>query len=165
MHSRLTFATATALTAALVTIAPRGAAAQSAEAEVRRVVTRLFDAMRAGDSAAVRAVFHPRAFLATALVRANGPELRVDSLESFVRGVGTPHPEVWDERLSNVHVRVDGPLAAVWTDYDFYTGPRFSHCGVDAFQLARGAGGWQIIALTDTRRRGAECPNAPKGNT
>jgi len=118
--------------------------------------------MRAGDSAAVRAVFHPRAMLGSALVRNGRPELRLDSLETFIRGVGSPHPDVWDERLSNVRVQVDGPLAAVWTDYDFYAGTRFSHCGVDAFQLARTETGWRIIALTDTRRRGAECPNAPK---
>src|SRR5687767_12239674 len=147
---------------ALFLAVPALAAAQSPEAEVRQVVTRLFDAMRAGDSATVRAVFHPRAMLATALVRNGRPELRLDTLDTFVRAVGTPHPEVWDERLSNVRVHVDGPLAAVWTDYDFYAGTRFSHCGVDAFQLVRTESGWRIIALTDTRRRGAECPNAPK---
>ena len=153
------------LLAAALLSAPALAAAQppaAAEAEVRQVVTRLFDAMRAGDSAAVRAVFHPRAMLGSALVRNGRPEFRLDSLETFIRGVGSPHPDVWDERLSNVRVQVDGPLAAVWTDYDFYAGTRFSHCGVDAFQLARTETGWRIIALTDTRRRGAECPNAPK---
>jgi Putative lumazine-binding len=150
------------IAALLSAAAPSLATAQSAEAEVRQVVTRLFDAMRAGDSATVRAVFHPRAMLGSVLVRSGRPELRLDSLETFVRSVGTPHPEVWDERLSNVRVQVDGPLAALWTDYDFYAGSRFSHCGVDAFQLARTETGWRIIALTDTRRRGAECPNAPK---
>jgi hypothetical protein len=32
-------------------------------------------------------------------------------------------------------------------------GDRFSHCGVDAFTLAKEDDAWKIVALTDTRRR------------
>jgi hypothetical protein len=117
------------------------------------VVTGLFDAMRAGDSAKVRAAFHPEARLSTALVRNGQPTIVVDSLEKFVRAVGTPHADVWDERLGEPVVQVDGPLASVWVRYAFYAGPRFSHCGYDAFQLARATGGWRVIALADTRQR------------
>ena len=137
-------------------------AAPAAEAEVRQVVTRLFDAMRKGDSAAARAVFHPRALLGSALVRNGTPEFRTDSLESFVRSIGSPHAEVWDERLGRVTISIDGPLAAVWADYEFWVGSRFSHCGVDAFQLARTGGEWRIVALTDTRRPAATCRNSAK---
>lgn len=121
-------------------------------------IQRLFDGMRGGDSAAVRAAFHPAAFLATVGARQGGTALRVDTLEAFVRAVGTPREESWDERLHGTEVRVDGPLASVWTEYTFYVGGRFSHCGVDAFQLARLPDGWRIIALTDTRRP-EHCPS------
>jgi hypothetical protein len=121
------------------------------------VVRGLFDAMRAGDSARVRASFHPGALLATTLVRDGVAEVRLDSLDKFVRAVGTPHAEVWDERLRDEVVHVDGPLAVAWTPYAFYAGTKFSHCGVNAFQLARTADGWRIIALTDTRQR-TGCP-------
>lgn len=122
-------------------------------AAVLAAVHRLFDGMRAGDSAAVRAVFHPAAFLATAVVREGTPQLQVDKLDEFVQAVGTPHEEIWDERVHGEEVRIDGALATVWTEYSFYAGGKFSHCGVDAFQLARSVAGWRIIALTDTRRR------------
>jgi Putative lumazine-binding len=122
-------------------IAPRGDPERQA---VLATIHRLFDGMRNGDSAAVRAAFHPSAYLATALQSPTGPVLRVDTLEAFVRAVGSPHDE---------EVRIDGPLATVWTEYSFFAGARFSHCGVDAFQLARTGEGWRIIALTDTRRR------------
>lgn len=130
-------------------------------AAVLATVHRLFDAMRTGDSAAVRAVFHPAALLATAFFRQGSPVLQVDTLEAFIRAVGTPHSEVWDERLHGEEVRIDGPLAAVWTGYSFFAGDKFSHCGVDAFHLARGAEGWRIIALSDTRRRDG-CPGAAR---
>ncbi|HEU0014473.1 MAG TPA: DUF3224 domain-containing protein [Longimicrobium sp.] len=154
----------TRLLACLLLLAAAGgarplAAQPSAEDEVRQVVVRLFDAMRAGDSAAVRSVFHPTARLQSAAVRQGVPVLRTDSVEAFVRAVGTPHDTVWDERISNLEVRVDGELATAWMDYAFHVGPRFSHCGVNAFQLFRAADGWKVIQLTDTRRR--QC--APRG--
>lgn len=143
---------------------PPGAAAQapdSVRGAVLAPVHRLFDGMRRGDSAMVRAAFHPQAFLATTVQREGAPALQVDSLEEFIRAVGTPHDEVWDERLLSERVEIDGPLATAWTEYVFYAGERFSHCGVNAFQLARTAEGWRIIALTDTRRREG-CPKASR---
>lgn len=136
-------------------IAP-AALAQAPDAERHAIlapVRQLFDAMRKGDSAGVRAAFHPQAFLATALVRQGVPTLQVDTLDAFVRAVGTPHDEVWDERVISEKIEIDGPLASVWTEYSFYAGDKFSHCGIDAFQVARTPDGWRIIALTDTRRR------------
>lgn len=121
--------------------------------EVLAVVKRLFDGMRAGDSAMVRSTFHSTALLWSAGVRNGTPEARVDSVDSFVRAVGTPHPEKWDERTSGEIVHIDGTLAVVWADYSFHVGSRFSHCGVDTFQLARTTSGWKIVALADTRRR------------
>ncbi|MBA3556846.1 MAG: nuclear transport factor 2 family protein [Gemmatimonadales bacterium] len=136
-------------------------AAQSHDTE-RKValatVHRLFKGMRKGDSSMVRAVFHPQALLATTLTRQGAPTVQVDTLESFLRAVGTPHDEVWDERMRGERVEIDGPLAAVWVEYSFYAGGRFSHCGVNAIQVARSSGGWRIIALTDTRRREG-CPD------
>jgi hypothetical protein len=124
-------------------------------------VHRLFDAMRKGDSAGVRAAFHPRALLATATVRQGVPSVEVDTLDAFVRAVGTPHDEVWDERVLSEKVEIDGPLASVWTEYAFYAGDEFSHCGIDAFQVAQTPEGWRIIALTDTRRRDG-CREKPR---
>ncbi|MGZ8376631.1 MAG: nuclear transport factor 2 family protein [Gemmatirosa sp.] len=161
----LVSATRATLLATLLAAAPLGAqapatTAASAEdrAAVLAVVKRLFDAMRAGDSAQARAVFHPQAHLSSALVGRDGtPQVRVDSLGSFLRSLGTPHAEVWDERTSGEIVQIDGPLATVWTRYAFYAGTKFSHCGVDAFTLGRTGTEWRILALTDTRQR-TGCP-------
>ena len=117
------------------------------------VITRLFDGMRRGDSAMVRSAFHPRASLTTAVVRQGKATVTFDDVETFLRAVGTPHDSVWDERITNEVVHQDGTLAVVWTDYRFYVGDRFSHCGVDAFQLAKEDGEWKITALADTRRK------------
>jgi hypothetical protein len=147
------------LLAAAVLLPGEARAQVTAEDSVRAVVVTLFDAMRTRDSAAVRASFTPGARLQTAMVRPDGtPQLREDSVGTFVRAVGAPSDRVWDERLNAWHVRIDGPLAVVTTDYSFYLGDQFSHCGIDAFQLFRGTEGWKIFQLTDTRRR-TGCPS------
>lgn len=118
------------------------------------VVRELFDGMRAGDSARVRAVFHPSmTTLMSADVGKDGaPRVQSTPVEGFVKMVGTPRTVVYDERLYDPRVQVDGPLASIWVEYSFFVGPKFSHCGVDVFHVAKVGAAWKIIALTDTRR-------------
>lgn len=111
--------------------------------------------MRSGDSAMVKAVFAEGAVIQTISTRKAGvPEVVTAPLQQFLNAVGTPHTDVWDERITVDRIMVDGPLASVWTPYRFYIGERFSHCGVNSFQLMKTDGGWKIIYLVDTRRAG-----------
>ena len=129
------------------------------EEAVMAVVERLFDGMRAADSSMVRSTLHADVRLVSLADGESGPVLRSEPMDSFVDAVGTPHEEVWDERIWDPEVRIDGPLASVWVPYAFYLDEELSHCGVDAFQLFRGAEGWKIFQIADTRRReGCEIP-------
>jgi hypothetical protein len=131
----------TLLTLALLALAAHATAlAQSTgvDGEVLAVVQKLFDAMRQNDSSMARPLFHTKARLITALVRNGQPVVQVEeSAEPFIAAIGRPRNEVWDERLSNERVFVDGTLASVWTDYVFYRGTTLSHCGVDHFLLVK----------------------------
>ncbi len=122
------------------------------EAAVIAAVNELWEGMRAGDSTRVRAVIHPEARGFSVNVRDGVVRLSQDEPDGFVEAVGTPHDEVYDERVSNEEVRVDGPFATYYADYEFWAGDRRSHCGVDAFQLLKTEAGWQIFILSDTRR-------------
>ncbi len=140
-----------------VLLAPATAHAQGAEDGVMRPIRSLFKAMRSGDSALARAAFHQQARLS----RAPGQdgELTVDdaALEGFVSAIGREHDKIWDERIWDWEIKIDGNMATVWTKYAFYLGEEFSHCGIDAFQLVRTGGGWKILNLIDTMQRGAAC--------
>lgn len=142
--------------AALIVLCLTAASPLAAQAdshrEVAAAVGALFDGMRRGDSTAVRGAFHPEARLQTTTVRDGQTLLRTERIDDFLRAVGTPHPEVWDERVSGLEIRVDGPLATAWMQYSFYLGSQFSHCGVNAMQLVRDASGWRILQIIDTRR-------------
>ena len=139
------------------------AAQDTARRQVVGVVRQLFDTMRARDTATLRSLFDTGATLVSAGARGGGPGMQRTSVSQFVAAIaGAPAGRVLDERTYAPEVRIDANLATVWTEYDFYVGDQFSHCGVDAFQLARTAAGWKIVALADTRRREG-CP-ARAGN-
>lgn len=153
-----------AAAALLLLFAPPPARGQKTpEQDVMAAVARLFDGMRAGDSAMARSAFDAMA----QLVSVSGPDstgvhrVRVTPVDQFLALIGRPHTEIWDERIWDTEVRVDGGLAAVWTKYAFYRGDQFSHCGVDAFQLALRPDGWKIIHVADTQRT-ANCWKAPR---
>jgi hypothetical protein len=128
------------------------------EVEALAVVYRLFDGMRARDRATLEWVFHEKARLMSAGVRDGAPTVGETPIDGFIESIVTSEGAVLDERLYSPEVRVDGNLATVWVEYDFFRGDEFSHCGYDAFQLAMTSGGWKIIQITDTRRREG-CPN------
>lgn len=145
---------------ALLSITPLVAQspADSSEQQVRQAVAKLFDGMRARDTVGLRAVLDSNARLVTTFNRNGAPMTDVTPAMDFIRLITTAAPgQLLDERIEGTEVRVEDNLASVWTRYRFYLGPQFSHCGIDAFLLARTTDGWKIIALADTRRSPAQC--------
>ncbi|MCK5637853.1 MAG: nuclear transport factor 2 family protein [Flavobacteriaceae bacterium] len=122
---------------------------------VHKVIIDLFDGMREGDSTKVRNTFHKDVIMLTTYNnKDNINVLEKGSLIEFLHAIASPHPKIYDEKIWNTTIQIDDTLAQVWTDYAFYVGAEFSHCGVDAFQLIKDANEeWKIIHLIDTRRK------------
>ncbi len=126
---------------------------ESAEvADVIAAVRELWEAMRAGDSTRARTVVHEDAIGYSIDLRAEETVLRHATPDAFIAAIGSPRDDVWDERVFNERVEIDGALATYFADYEFWLGSRQLHCGVDAFQLWKSVDGWKIFVLTDTRR-------------
>ncbi|MBC7890646.1 MAG: nuclear transport factor 2 family protein [Sphingobacteriaceae bacterium] len=141
------------LTACLLGLSPVFAQ-NPEEAAVQATIDRLFEGMKKGDSSLVRSIFHSTARLQTAYMSKEGkPLLQSEAIAGFVKAVGTPHKEVWDERISGYNIRIDDNLATAWTPYEFYVDGKYLHEGVNAFQLFRSPEGWKIIQICDTRRK------------
>jgi hypothetical protein len=122
--------------------------------DVHQVIITMFDGMREGDSAKVNSVFRKDVRMFSAYRKNTGESvLHEGKLSEFLKAIGTAHDEIWDEKIYNTTIQIDGDIAQVWTDYSFYIGETFSHCGVDAFQLVRENSKWLIINLMDTRRK------------
>jgi len=80
------------------------------------------------------------------------PEVRYEGIKDFAYVIGMQVPNTAKEVISFDVVKVDGPLASVWTSYKFYLDGKLHHCGVNSFQLVRlGGGRWKIQYLIDTR--------------
>ena len=121
---------------------------------VKQTIAGFFEGMRRGDSTLVRRTLAPAAvFHAFGGKPGQPPTLQVESINGFLKAVGTPHPKVWDERISFANILIDANLASVWTPYEFYLGGTFSHCGYNSFQLVKLADGWKIAHIIDTRRK------------
>jgi hypothetical protein len=58
--------------------------------------------------------------------------------------------QLWEERVWSPIVRVHGPLAHVWTPYDFRVDGEFSHCGIDSFQYLKVDGAWRMAGSSWT---------------
>ena len=123
--------------------------------QIKLLIDKLFDGMREGDSAKVSSVFHNEVNMFTSYTNKAGDKMiKKGTLDSFLQAVGSPHDDIWDEKIWNTKIEVDGGIAQVWTDYAFYVGTEFSHCGIDAFHLIKdNEKGWKIIHLMDTRRK------------
>lgn len=140
------------------------ASAQTAQdnREILEPINALFKGMNLGDSAMVHASFVKSPTMATVFKNKEGEiALRQETdLKGFLTAVGTPHEEKWAEPIWDVKIQMDGNFAQVWMKYAFYIGKTFSHCGVDAFQLFKGADGkWKIFHLADTRwKEGCNIP-------
>lgn len=129
------------------------ARAQTAEDSVKAVVNKLFDGMRNADASALREVFADSMVLQTIAKNREGKVIiRNQNSASFVDFVSKLEKGVADEQIEFDIIRVDGALASVWTPYSFYLNKKFSHCGVNSFQLVRFNDGWKIQYLIDTRK-------------
>jgi len=123
------------------------------EGAIKKAVNNLFTGMKTGDSTLARSAFATGAVMQTIVNKAGKVSIRNESVDNFIKQVGTPHTDQYDERIVFSKILIDGPLAMVWTDYKFYLGDKFSHCGVNSFQLVKGDKGWQIVYIIDTRRK------------
>src|SRR5688572_16139192 len=128
--------------------------AQSTEDSVKAAVNKLFEGMKNADASLVSESFSDSAILQTIARNKEGQMIiRNERVKDFAEFVSKQKKGAADERISFETVRIDGPLAIAWTPYKFYYEGKFSHCGVNSFQLIRFNGIWKIQYLIDTRRR------------
>ena len=142
------------LTILMFTLVSSVFAQQSEEEAIKKTINQLFDGMRKSDSTLVRSTFNQGVILQTIGKTKDGNAIvKGSDLNSFVASIAKPHPEIYDERIVFAKILVDANLASVWTDYKFYIGEKFSHCGVNSFQLVKVGDAWKIVYLIDTRRK------------
>jgi len=146
----------------LLSLSPAAVAADEEEKAVLGAIDRFFAILATRDSAAARELlvadgrFHRIVEEAGRRVVVNGRSFGelADQLSS---GKGKLLERIWEPK-----VQVHGPIASVWAPYDFHIDGKFSHCGVDGFQLVKTEAGWKISGLVYTVER-TGCKKSPLG--
>src|SRR4051812_47795280 len=125
----------------------------SDRAAVLATVQKVFDAMRTRDTSLLFQAFDTTGRLAGVAGRGGSPSVSLTTPAQFATGfLRAPAGDVWNERIFDPEVRIDGNLAQVWAYYTFHRNGTFTHCGVDAFMLLKVGGTWKITQLADSRR-------------
>ena len=108
------------------------------EDSVKATVNKLFEGMKNSDNSVIKDVFADSAILQTIGRNQQGQTLvRTDAVSGFAEQVSKATKGSLDERITFETIKIDGPLAIVWTPYKFYYNGNLSHCGVNSFHWCR----------------------------
>lgn len=157
----------TLLTAALLFVplfespaqAPRTSGSEADRQAIVAAVQQFFDTMAAKDVEGSRRVLIPEGRFFR--VRVPSGEVSTVTLKEYIDRLPT-QKQRQRERFWNPDVRVQDGIASVWTRYDFWIDGKFSHCGVDSFDLVKTPDGWKISGGLYTVQRDG-CPPSPLG--
>ncbi len=122
----------------------------SEENLIKTAVNSLFEGMRTSDSVKINQAFSKTAILQT--IKKDG-EVKNENVKAFIASISKVQKGALDERITFSNILIDGSLASVWTPYEFYYLGKFSHCGVNSFQLVKTDNVWKIQYIIDTRRQ------------
>jgi uncharacterized protein (TIGR02246 family) len=120
--------------------------------EAAALPDKLFEAMRAKNADAIRALFTADGQL-VAVDKPRGGEgvskTRTFTADAFAKMIAGASGE-FIEKMPEKEIRISGDFALVYGRYTFYVGDKFSHCGVNSFHLVRTDGVWKIANAAST---------------
>jgi hypothetical protein len=126
---------------------------ESDQQAVKLVIQNMFAAMKTSDTNLLKTCFSPTSIFQTVVSKEKQVQVKEESLQYFINSIGKQPAGALDERIEFETVKVDKDLAMVWTPYQFFYKDKYSHSGVNSFQLVRFIEGWKIQYLIDTRYR------------
>ena len=127
---------------------------------VLKTVQAFFDTMTAQDIDGARQVLQEQGRFHAMRMRDGKPDVRAFSNEEYFADLKASKGKM-QERIWNPEVRISGLIASVRAPYDFWIDGKFSHCGVDQFDLIKTADGWKIAGGVYTLE--SKCAPSPLG--
>jgi imidazolonepropionase-like amidohydrolase len=120
--------------------------------EAAAVADKLFAAMQAKNADAIRALFITEGQLVAVDKPRNGEGIsktRTFTADAFAKMIAEGKGE-YIEKMPEKEVKINGDFALVVGRYTFYVGDKFSHCGVNSFQMVKTETGWRIANAAST---------------
>jgi len=88
-------------------------------------------------------------------------QLRMSSNQEFLAGMKEPEHDYREFWTSEPTVLIRGPIAVVWGTFEFTIDGNFSHCGVNAIDMAKVDGEWKVVNIMWTTEK-QDCPVSRK---
>ena len=122
---------------------------------VQKTVEGFFEAFHKQDSIAMKSFMADKVVLQTTGRNKEGKtQFRTTPIEKLYESiVSIPDSIQFEEKLTSWSIQVDRTMANAWVGYEFWLNGKFSHCGINSFQMVNFDGDWKIIYLIDTRGR------------
>jgi hypothetical protein len=128
--------------------------AQNAEDSIKAVINNVFTGMKNSDTVLVKSCFTETAILQTFGKDKEGKTIITSQTPGdFAKIIASIPAGAADEQIVFKDLKIDGPMAAVWTPFKLYFNGKFYSCGVNSFQLVRLNNVWKIQYILDTRRK------------
>lgn len=138
-----------------------GTSSHSEEKAVIAAVEQFFKTVETRDADLARNILLPEGVVFS--VREEGGEKKIRSttheqiIDSFASSTEKMLERMWDPKIL-----IHKEIAVVWTKYDFHREGKFSHCGVDSFNLIKTPEGWKISGIIYTVEKEG-CEESPLG--
>lgn len=137
------------------------AAAQSERESVLNTVDRFLTSLSSRDSVLASGVLALEGRFFSIREQGDSTAFRGSTVADYLAGQRRETRKL-TERIWDAEVLIHRGVAVVWAKYDFHIDGEFSHCGVDAFTLAKKTSGWIITGVTYTVEA-TGCPANPSG--
>ena len=123
--------------------------------EVKKVINSFFHSFHKQDTVRMKKFLNDKVILQSiGTNQTNQVELKNSDFTDFLKSIASiPKTMKFEEKLLSYDIKVDGNMANVWTQYEFYVNDKFSHKGVNSFELIKKDEKWKIFYLVDTRRQ------------
>ena len=121
--------------------------------QIQSVVETFFKGFHEKDSTVINSVLNNSFNLNSISYKENNAVLKSYIGDTFISAVISRNDNpVWTEKLMSFEIKIDGPLANAWVEYEFWLDGKLSHCGVNSINLIKEKNGWKIFNITDSRR-------------
>lgn len=128
--------------------------AQNTTDSIQTVVNQLFEGMQNSDTIMIASCFSDNAIMQTIVKNKEQQNVvKTASIKDFIKSIGSLKKGDAEEKITILSTLHHDGLAILWASYKFYYKGKFSHCGIDSFQLVRLENGWKIQYLIDTRNK------------
>jgi hypothetical protein len=131
------------------------------EQSVIAVVEQFFKALETRDADLAQKILMTEGIVYSVREEGGEKSIRATTHEQIINSFSSATENML-ERMWDPKILIHKEIAVVWTKYDFHREGKFSHCGVDAFNLIKTQEGWKISGIFYTVEKEG-CEESPLG--